>query len=187
MATYNGKVLASLNDSRESSTGSVFPTASIISLVSSATNRAGFRFVSVPEDIAGATINSASIKWYYSSIASDWVGRIYAEAAASPAIFSTTEGELSDRTLTTEYVEFDNNDFDAGAGVISGLAAIIQELVDAFTPTEIVILTTYVSGAGNQVVLAYDNDFDDDGAELTIDYTPAGGSRPRSINVQLRF
>lgn len=112
MATIDIQVSASADDGTEVNGSAPSLTGTTISFggTSGTAIRCGARFtgITIPE---GATIDVAYLSAYiYNGTADDINATIYAEDNSSPGTFTTTDGDIDGRTLTTASVTWTETD-----------------------------------------------------------------------------
>lgn len=182
------QVGASADDAIELNTGAVYASMTSLQL----TNNlfwAGFRFTGV-SGLAGATVITAKWDGYWNDDTDDFPDEdIYAEAGVSPVAFQEVQYNISGRARTTAYVNWTSGGVAQGIGWASEKAnpppeikTVIQELVDNFDPSSIVIIFDHTTN--------YDSEWTSwDGnpalaAKLYIEFTPATGAYYHGLKVQ---
>jgi len=177
MATV--QVAASTDDADQYGTGGMALTGTVIKTYASGADASkyhgGYRFtLAIPK---GATILTAFPSFYvYNTGFDDANFDMYFEKGASPATFTTSANNLTGRSLTTASVAWvENSVAAAGAGWFNGASLVtpLQEVVNAYTTTTVVLITKAKTGAGNFGVYAYDQAGNVSGAKLTVTYSEA--------------
>ena len=131
MTTFNASVAASSDDAKESSAGIMNLTDVIVAMVT-AGDRAGFRFlnVTIPNASTGAIVTNAvlSLRVNDSSIDS-WDHTVRCEDVDDAATFTTTNNDISNRSVTDANVNWSVTD--SGAVVVNSpnLAALVNEVI----------------------------------------------------------
>ncbi len=182
-STLNLQVGASSDDANENESSTVMFLTIVNAWFSNLSFRAhvGLRFTAV-SGLSGATIDTAVLTFRSNATDSGaFVGDWYAEDAAAPGTFTTTNGDISGRTRTTATCEGDGGDFgnwSSGAdetfsGPAPSIKGILQELADDYDPSAIVLLHIVDSlSTGERVFRAWDNS-SGTAPKLDIDYTAA--------------
>jgi len=108
----------------------------------------------------GETITTCYLSIYLYSITVDDInGNIHFEKAASPAQFSSTAFDVTDRTRTAASVSWVVNSLGTGWKNSPSLVTPMQELVDAHRPTAIVLIFRPNTNIGKQCVsYSYEED-----------------------------
>lgn len=184
MATLNLQVGEIADDANEKGNGAIglnYPV--VFGSYGPYDTASGMRFPSV-SGLSLATINSATLTlmpWY--SDTGTFSGNFYAEDAASPLVFTVIRNDITNRTQTSAScaagdAEFGpwTKDVEETFGPGAGLEALVQELADSHDPDAIVLIHIYVSGTGERVATAYDQD-PATAPKLDIDYTAASGAQ----------
>ena len=186
MATFNTSVAASSDDARQSGgSGTMNLTGSTIN--SGATNTwIGLRFTNVTIP-AGSTINSAYIS-VRTTTEDDPDLDIYGEDTDDAATFTTTNNDISGRTLTTAKVNWTATNIGTATWCNSpDIATVIQEIIDRAgwsSGNDIAIILDTLSASG-MIIRAYDGGTGDY-PSITIDYTaPSSGSNPKTARIRL--
>jgi len=136
------------------------------------------RFVPASSIPMGATVNSCLFRLRSNATLSTtpctWVVRaIKAAGATAPTTYAGAEGA----TRTTASVSWTPGSWTAGTQYSSPeLITVLQELVDAYTVTAIVIYVEDTAGSGGAARQARMYDYGSQYPELYIDYTVGGGS-----------
>ena len=131
MTTFNASVAASSDDAKEILAGGMDLTSVIIGM-SAAGDRAGFRFlnVTIPNASAGAVVTSAilSLRVNDGSIDS-WDHTVRCEDVDDAATFTTTNNDISNRSVTDASISWSVSD--SGAVVVDSpnLAALVNEVI----------------------------------------------------------
>lgn len=131
--------------------------------------------------LLGATINTATFTFYATATSTvTFQGDWYAEALASPSVFTANASDLTGRSRTTATCEMDGSDlggwtssqhYTYSTDGTNSVAGIAQE-VAALDPTAIVMIWLAVSDVGNyQAACTHDN-APSEAPKLDIDYTP---------------
>lgn len=189
MTTLNLQVGANDDDAEENlASGAIALAGTILNLgeADGITPQAcGVRFTGVT-GLSGRIIDSATLT--FRSLSTDsttFEGDWFAEDAAAPGIFTSTNSDITDRVRTTATTEGDGSDFGnwtSGAdetfdGPAGGIASIIQELADSFDPSEIVLIHIHTGAANGQRKAVTHNNNPGTATKLDIDHsaTPTGG------------
>jgi len=141
---------ASSDDAYEDeSTGTIYLVADVVGVQSSANPASrvwgGLRWNNGPFPTQGSTILAAYFTVYaYENMADDANFNIYAEKAASPATFTTDDDNITDREpdFTDASVAWVANGLAPSPAWVQSpsIVDVIQELVDAVTPTTITLI-----------------------------------------------
>lgn len=187
MTTITSRIQQSTDDANQQSSGLMDLAVTYVSVGAYTARDMGLRFTQNISGLSGATID-AGTKLTFRAHLSDtgsFIGDWYAEDAAAPSTFTSTNSDITDRTRTTATCEGDKADFGSwtsgsdhdfvGDGTTE-IQDIIQELADDYDPSAIILLWIYTSGAGERVAVSYDNDTAT-AALLTIVYTAATGAQ----------
>ena len=158
MPVASASVAAGADDADENeSSGAVDVTDTVVNSQAGATAAArvwaAFRFA-----VSGITqyskITSATIGIDFDKATRDIDVDIHCELAASPAQFTTGTNNIQNRSRTTASVTW--TDTDLGTPPVSSpdFTAVVQEVVNSFTPTYIVVILKPRSGTSNFVPIA---------------------------------
>lgn len=172
MAQWVGQVGASADDAKQVAGGTMTIDDSIISLTAG-THWVGFRFtnITIPK---GAAVSSAYLSIYIGGSRDDPGGIvIYGVPWAYSLAFTTDNGNISGRPMTSASVTWTGNNIGTGAFKDSpNISSIIQELLDWVTwesgKDAALLLDATASTALD--IRAYDG-YPSDAAILTINYT----------------
>lgn len=176
MATFSGKVNGNYNDAKQASTGAMTRVGSPLTVTATGAYF-GFRIQNVTI-YPGATINAAEFAFNVAYAANDDAHFDLHIQIGDAAEFTTTDDDISDRTITTAYVDVDANSVGTGWYTVTGLATAIQEAIDDPTwayGNDIAVILLTTTGI-NLAILQYDGAAEY-GAELDIDYTDASASK----------
>jgi len=183
-STLNLQVAASLDDSyQRESTGAVSPTSIYVWLDANSSSASryhgGFRFESASLPPKGSTITVAYLEVYvWSASYADVKVDLHFEKAAAPAAFSTTAYDITGRSRTTEKVLWDATALGAGWKQSPSLVTPLQEIVDAYDATALVVIGKPYSDVNRYFDLrSYDHTTAPKntwGAKLHIEWTSAG-------------
>jgi len=133
----------------------------------------GERWASAGFPNMGDTIDVCYVRHYiYSASYDDLYGRWWFQDAAAPAVFTAGVNNISNRPRTTASVF--QNVLSRGTGWknTSSLKAVLQEIVDSYSPTAIALIFTSYNRPG--VVAYHSRSFDSNpaqAAELRIEWT----------------
>ncbi len=184
MATLNLQVAASENDAFEAESGGIMDIANDdVSTISSSNvalrSWGAFRFP-VTQLVKGDHIVSCVLQAYISGTLTDDANfDIYFEKVASPAIFTTTLSDITDRTRTTALVAWVEDSLGIGWASSDDLTAVLQEVLDLFTPDAIVIiLKPNTDVTKNFSPRAYDFSDGTLAAKLDIEYIGQAETNP---------
>lgn len=185
MATIDVQVSASSDDAIEAGGGSpsITGTQMYFGATPSGTMRGGARFtgITIP---SGATIDVAYISAYIYSTSNDDINcTIYAEDTASPGTFTTTNGDVDGRTLTTAGVTWTASDVLGGGAAAwkdsPSIVSVIEELMASYTSYSsgsiVILVQSAVSQAESGIGRTYDQTGNTYGMKLHIEYTEASG------------
>lgn len=151
----------------------------------------GIRFTGV-SGLSGATIDAATLTFRAAvTDSASFVGDWYAEDAAAPPTFTTTESDISNRARTATTCEGDGADFGSWTansdatftGPSPSIKGIIQALADSYDPSTIVLIHLHISGNGERVAKTYD-DTTTTAPKLDIDSTPPSAGQPTQHRTQ---
>jgi hypothetical protein len=171
LTTLNLQVSASTDDAREDGDGVVWVDYQAVKLLGSL-NWGGFRWdgITIPN---GATINAADFQVYlYDSGYDDIEVDIYGEDGNDPGTFTSSNSDISDRTLTSASVNESASDVGTGWYSMPDVASIVQEIVDTYgglSNEALVLIEDALAG-----VSLWQRTYDGDtalAAKLDIDYT----------------
>jgi hypothetical protein len=184
MTTLNLQVAASADDADEGSVGNT-DTTRIITMLYTDQWWIGFRWQSVTIP-TGATIDTATFHGYISSTAYDDVHvEVFGDNVGDAAVFTAGSGnyDISGRSLTSASVTKDEDAAGSGWYSITGLASIVQEIVDDAGGLSGDALALVMDGTTGVELRfkAYDND-PPDAAKLDIDYTPPSEAAGPLVN-----
>jgi peptidoglycan/xylan/chitin deacetylase (PgdA/CDA1 family) len=156
------------NDAQERGTGDMTVTGGVqIRQESSATAASQYwGAYRVPATISqGSTIDEFWITPYAESTSVDDANfKIYCQKAAAPGAFSATAYDISGRTLTTAYVEWAADGVGAGYHDSPELKTVLQEVVNAYNVTYIVIILKPNTDVDKQ----FDSTIAEDGASYAL-------------------
>lgn len=146
--TLNFDIPAGSSDSHQRrSDGVNSPTDTIVRHNSSSTLATryygGERWASAEFPETGDTIDVCYVRHYlYSTSYDSLYGRWYFQDAAAPAVFTSGGYNISNRPRTSAYVLQDAANRGTGWKNTSSLKAVLQEIVDSYSPTAIALIFT---------------------------------------------
>ena len=145
LKTLDLQVAASLDDSHElEGTGGQFPTATGVRIYaypdSTSRRHGGFRFVSASLPPKGSTIIAAYLEVYIDSDYDNVKADFHFEKASSPNAFTTDDYDITSRSRTTASALWDATSMGAGWKQSPSLVAPLQEIVDTYDATALVVL-----------------------------------------------
>ena len=179
--TLNLQVGSSSDDAEEIENGGAMnTTATLVTVVASLfqglRHWGGIRFtgLSIP---AGSTITACTVEIRSDTFITghdDIRIDVHMEPTAAPSTFTTTSGDITGRSRTTASVSWSADNVADDTFIVSpDIKAVLQEVVDSFTPTTIVvILKPQQTQATSKIIdfKTYDND-PSLAAKLNITYT----------------
>lgn len=185
--TIDIDVAASAEDAWETESSTVVTITSPVSIlrsnvISSSRYWPGFKFSGATPS---GTIDVAYMTFYtYSEGYDDANGNIYFEKVASPADFTTNNADISGRTRTTASVSWVEDGIGTGAEFQTpSLVTPLQELVDAETVTDLVIVMVPNQDVAKTLrILAYDT-YPSNSPGIHVEYTAGGVSAPTVVTV----
>ncbi len=135
----------------------------------------GYRFILGETISQGDTIGVANFKIYTHDVDRDTAYfNIHFEKVASPAQFEVANGNITDRTRTAASVLWNAADLGGGQHTSPSLVTPLQELVDAYSVSTIVIVTRPdFSNTGLCRASSVEYSSGSEEAELYIEYTAA--------------
>jgi hypothetical protein len=189
MTTITATISQSTADGHQLTGGGVDVTATGI-YIHDSRHHGAFVFT-IPDIASGDTINSATFRAYVLNTTYDDLDHsIYAEDTDNADWISTTDYDISGRTPTTASKTFTASSIGSGSYDFTGLADVIQEVIDrpGWSAGNRLCLVVYkVSSSGLLRLEAYDH-ADDHPAQLIIDYTagsPAAAARGKLSRVRV--
>lgn len=174
MTTLNLVVGASSDDAFEGAGGAPNVTSASIYLnFNSSEVDSGMRFTGV-SGLSGATINSATLSGNVINTSNDDPAtNLYFELGATPATFTTDDGSVDGRSLTTAFVSWSTTAVGAGIVAAPDLSTPLTEVAGSFDPSELVIIADGSAGSGTCIFTSYDSN-PSTAPKLDIDYTAGG-------------
>lgn len=163
-------------DAFESAAGAITLNGASINLTAGG-QWGGLGYPSVDAGIIGATINSATLRLYvYGTTNDSPILDVYLEKDTNSLPYTTATSDISARPRTTAKVSVSATNVGVGWYEITGLAAVVQEVIDQPGWSEGADLFPILDPlAGCDFGFrTYDHD-PALAAELVIDYTPAAG------------
>jgi len=144
MPQVNVRVGASADDADElESSGAVNITRTTVDSQAGATSSvrywAGFR-MAVSGIYQYDQITLAGIDIYFAKSTYDIDVNIHCQLAATPGAFTTDTNNIQNRTLTTAYVTWTDTDLGGSPAASPDFTAVVQEVVNAYTPTYIAVI-----------------------------------------------
>jgi len=136
---------------------------------------AGFRWViSIPK---GSTINTAYARFYVYDVAYDNItsSRLKFQKTGNPPSFTSANNNIttSGRTKTTSYTTWSANPGTTGWLSTPSLVASLQEVVNSYDVTALVLLTTWSANSNSLELRVRSWDYSPTYApQLVVDYTP---------------
>lgn len=166
--------------------GDISRTGSILNMDSSQINAMRFQNVTVP---IGANIISAELELTSSdNDTGDSTLRLYAENIANSPALSSSDDDISDRTKTTNFTEWQPDNWsDDNHYTSPDMSAVIQEVVGNIgwaSGNALTIIQTHESG-NDRRAKSYNNS-SSEAAKLHISYQPLGGGYEHQ-RIGLRF
>jgi len=139
------RIAANLDDAyEENQSGTMFCGGSEILMRSGLganADWAGFRFPSGSLPPLGSTITSCYLKFYVKNTASDDInGNFHFQKVASPAAFTSTDFDITDRTRTTNSISWIEDSLGVGWAQTASLVTALQEVIDSYSPTALVVI-----------------------------------------------
>lgn len=195
MAVIDVQVAASSDDGTEVNGSAPTLTGTTISFGGTASNAlvCGARFtgITIP---AGATINTAYMSaYFYNTGVDDVNATIYGEDNGSPGTFTTSDGDIDGRTLTTASVNWTQTDVLGGGAAAwvqsPSLVSIIEELVASYAPYSsgaiALLWVPATSQAESGTARSYDQTGNVYGPKLYIEYTEGGEEYTQTVSGSL--
>jgi len=102
---------------------------------------AGHRWVSGSFPAQGDTIDACYVEFYvWATAYDDMYGKWHFEKAAAPAQFTTTDGDITGRSRTTELTVWSANSLGTGWKQSPSFVTPFQEVIDSYSPTAVVAI-----------------------------------------------
>jgi len=146
----------------------------------------GLHFSQNISGLAGVTIDDADVTMLPDvTDGGGFTGLWYGEDAESPAVFTSTNADISNRSLVGTTLAGDGSDFtswtDEVSEVFSGFGPILQDVIDqGHDPTAIVLIHKCTVGTGERIAHSYDGE-DFSAPLLTVNFTAASTAKRRRV------
>jgi hypothetical protein len=164
-------------------TGVVSTSDLVVGSVLGASRIGGFRFEGL-EQLAGRQLTRAELRWRF--VGSSSIGQgdllVYAQKAAAPASFTASNGNLSDRPLTTAAAPVPAASYVSDEVYVIDVRGPLQELIDAGLDLSAVVLLVYHAGWGQSAQLRDHDNSPELVAALSATYPDPGPEDPMSEN-----
>ena len=177
MATIDDQVEASADDANEITAGSMSVLHIDLILGDKFYTRSGQRFATLIMGLSGVTITDAFLTWRASANdTGSFANTMYGDDRAAPAEFTTAEFDISGRAQTAATVAAGSSELGEwtdGQDYTLTVTTIIQELVDSYDPSAIVLFSINDSGNGERLGKSFNTD-EVLAPKLHITYTTGG-------------